>query len=208
MVRSTQFYYLAEACNPRMHRPIELTPADVGYFGCDVMLAGSLYYYRQEILESLAGLDLKVWGYRPGWLVDRLPGRFMGRDVHGDDKVRAALAAKVCLNTLHYGEVDGLNCRAFEIAGCGGFQLISDVPAIAEHFEPDEEIVVFRSVDEMVEKARHYAGHPEAAREIAARGRARAHRDHTYEHRLADILRIALRPAVPLHGAPTHGERQ
>jgi spore maturation protein CgeB len=192
MIRSTQFHYLAEACNPRMHRPIDLSAEDQYRFGCDVMLAGSLYYYRQEILESLADLDLKIWGYRPDWLIDRLAGRFMGRDVHGDDKVRAALAAKICLNTLHYAEVDGLNCRAFEIAGCGGFQLASDVPSMAEHFEPDIEIVTFRSVEELAEKARHFMRNPEAARQIADRGRIRAHRDHTYEHRLVEILRVAL----------------
>jgi spore maturation protein CgeB len=192
MIRSTQFHYLPEACNPRMHRPIELSDLDRRTFGCDVMLAGSLYYYRQEILEKLADLDIKVWGYRPDWLVDRLPGRFMGRDVHGDDKVRAARAAKICLNTLHYGEVNGLNCRAFELAGCGGFQLITETPCLAEHFEPGEEVVAFRSVEELQEKARHYLRHPEAAQRIAQLGQVRAHRDHTYEHRLNEILRVAL----------------
>jgi len=192
MIRSTQFHYLPEACNPRMHRPIDLAPADRGIFGCDVMLAGSLYYYRQEILEALHDVDLKIWGYRPDWLIDRLPGRFMGRDVHGDDKVRATLAAKICLNTLHYAEVNGLNCRAFEIAGCGGFQLVTDAPSMAEHFEPDEEIVMFRSVGDLVDKVRFYLHNPDAAQSIASRGRARAHRDHTYEHRIGDILRITL----------------
>jgi spore maturation protein CgeB len=135
---------------------------------------------------------MKIWGYRPDWLVDRLPGRFMGREVHGDDKVRAALAAKICLNTLHYAEVNGLNCRAFEIAGCGGFQLITAAESMAEHFAPDEEIVVFHSIDDLLEKVRHYLRNPEAAAQIAKRGQERAHRDHTYEHRLRDILRIAL----------------
>jgi spore maturation protein CgeB len=192
MIRSTEFHYLPEACNPRMHRPIELLEADRRIFGCDLMLAGTLYYYRQEILEVLADLDIKMWGYRPDWLVDRLPGRFMGRDVHGDDKVRAALAAKICLNTLHYAEVNGLNCRAFELAGCGGFQMITSTPSIQDHFEPDEEIVAFRSAGELVEKARHYLRHPEEAQTIAHRGRLRAHRDHTYEHRLNEIFRVAL----------------
>jgi spore maturation protein CgeB len=192
MIRTTQFYYLPECCNPRMHRPLPLTSADRDVFGCDIMLAGSLYYYRQEIMEGLTDFDMKIWGYRPDWLVDRLPGRFMGRDVHGDDKVRAALAAKICLNTLHYAEVNGLNCRAFEIAGCGGFQLITAAQSMAEHFSPDEEIVMFHSTEDLVEKVRHYLRNPDAAAQIAKRGQARAHRDHTYEHRLREILRIAL----------------
>lgn len=192
MIRSTAFHYLPEACNPRMHRQIELTAADRDRYGCEVMLAGTLYYYRQSILQQLDGFSVKIWGSKPDWLVDRLPGRFMGRHVHGDEKVRAILAATVCLNTLHYAEVDGLNCRAFEIAGCGGFQLISNVPVLHEHFVPDSEVVSFRSTEELIEKVRHFLRHPEAARTIASRGHARAHRDHTYECRLRELLRIAL----------------
>jgi spore maturation protein CgeB len=191
MIRSTQFHYLPEACNPQVHRPIELTAADRATFGCDVSIAGTLYYYRQEILSQLEGLDVKIWGYRPDWLLDKLPGRFMGRDVHGDDKVRAALASRICLNTLHYAEVDGLNCRAFELAGCGGFQFVASVPVLREHFEPDVEIISYSSIEELKEKAAHFLRNPEQAAAIAERGRARAHHDHNYERRLGEILRIA-----------------
>jgi spore maturation protein CgeB len=196
MIRSTKFYYLPEACNPRMHRPVNISPRDREIYGCDVMIAGTLYYYRQEILlrliQQLIDLDLKIWGSKPEWLLDRLPGRYMGRHVHGDDKVRAALCAKICLNTLHYGEVNGLNCRAFELAGCGGFQMLTRVSALAEHFEPEVEVVTFGSVDELAEKVAYYLRNPEAASDIAARGRLRAHRDHTYDRRLDELLRIAL----------------
>jgi len=195
MIRSTKFYYLPEACNPRMHRPIALSESDREIYGCDVMIAGTLYYYRQEILQQmvqqLEGIRLKIWGSRPDWLLDRLPGRYMDRYVHGDNKVRAALGAKICLNTLHYAEVNGLNCRAFELAGCGGFQMVTRVPTLAEHFEPEVEVATFANVDELIDKTIYYLRNPAAAAAIAERGRLRAHRDHTYEHRLKDILRIA-----------------
>jgi spore maturation protein CgeB len=196
MVRSTKFYYLPEACNLRMHRPIDRSPGDTETYGCDVMIAGTLYYYRQEILRYLIershGIKVKIWGSKPDWLLDRLPGQYMGRLVHGDDKVRAALGATICLNTLHYGEVNGLNCRAFELAGCGGFQMITAVPVLVEHFVPDEEVVAFANVDELVEKTAYYLRNPAEAAKIAERGRLRAHREHTYEHRLKELLRVAL----------------
>ena len=192
MIRSTVFHYLPEACNPRTHRPVSLSEADREEYGCEVMLAGTLYYYRQEILQQLKDFDLKVWGSRPDWLVQRLPGQFMGRYVHGDEKVRAALAAKICLNTLHYAEVDALNCRAFEIAACGGFQLVTHVPVLAEHFEPDVEVATYRSAEELIEKIRYFLKRPEAALDIAHKGQIRAHSDHTYEHRLDELLGITI----------------
>jgi spore maturation protein CgeB len=192
MIKFTQFYYLPEACNPRVHRTVELNSGERKFYDCDLMIAGTLYYYRQEILRQLTDFNLKIWGMRPDWLLSRLKSQYFGKPVFADDKARAVAGAKVCLNTLHYGEVDGLNCRAFEIAGCGGFQLITSVPVLGEHFALGSEIVEFRTTAQLVELIRHYLDHPELAAQIARRGQERAHRDHTFEHRLKEILRIAL----------------
>jgi spore maturation protein CgeB len=192
MIKSTAFYYLPEACNPAVHRSVELTEQEREIYGCEVMIAGTLYYYRQEILRHLSEFDLKVWGLQPDWLTNRLRLRHSGRPVFALDKARAARGAKVSLNTLHYGEVDGLNARAFELAGCGGFQMISTVPVLAEHFEVGTEVIGFTCVEELVELIRYYLDKPDLAAAIATRGQARAYREHTYEHRLREILRIAL----------------
>jgi spore maturation protein CgeB len=191
MISSTRFHYLAEACNPRVHRSIPLSDEDRARYGCDVMIAGTLYYYRQEILKALEEFELKVWGGVPDWLVYQLKGRHMARPVVGEEKVRAATAARVALNSLHFAEVDGLNCRAFELAGCGAFQLCTSRPVLAEHFIPGVEIETFASIGELVEKIRHYLQHPEEAAAIARRGQLRAHQEHTYERRLAEIFAVA-----------------
>jgi spore maturation protein CgeB len=190
MIRSTVFHYLPEACNPKVHRTITLSPQQQAFYGCDVMIAGSLYYYRQEILGLLQEFDVKVWGYTPDWLIYRLHQPHTRREVYCDDKARAARAARVALNPLHFAEVDGLNCRAFELAGCGAFQLCTYKPVLKEHFLPGVEIETFASAEEMVEKIKHYLENPEAADRIARRGQARAYREHTYVHRLAEIFRI------------------
>lgn len=192
MIRSSRFFYLPEACNPRVHRTVALSAEERGRYGCDVMIAGTLYYYRQEILRQLTEFDLKIWGLRPDWLLNRLSSRFFGAPVFADDKARAVRGAKVCLNTLHYGEVDGLNCRAFEIAGCGGFQLITSVPVLAEHFDIGTEIVEFKTAAQLSDLIRHFLDRPELAAQIALRGQQRAHREHTFENRLREIMRIAL----------------
>lgn len=190
MIRSTTFRYLPEACNPRVHRSVELSAEDQVNYGCEIMIAGTLYYYRQEILRQISDFDLRVWGSRPGWLLYRLSGRHQGREVVMEEKAKAMRAARICLNTLNYSEVNAMNCRAFEIAGCGGFQLMSSAPVIAEHFEPGVELVTFDSVEDLLEKIRHYLDNPQQAAEIALRGQQRAHREHTYEIRLGEILRI------------------
>jgi spore maturation protein CgeB len=192
MIKSTSFFYLPEACNPRVHRSVELTLEDRQRYGCDVMIAGTLYYYRQEILRQLTDFDLKVWGSLPDWMLNHLKSQHGGKTILAEEKARAMAAARVCLNTLHYGEVNALNCRAFEIAGCGGFQLITSVPVLSSHFDVGTEVVEFGSTEQLVELIRHYLDHPDLAAKIARQGQVRAHRDHTYEHRLKELLRVSL----------------
>jgi spore maturation protein CgeB len=188
MVTSTQFHYLPEACNPRVHRAVPLSEADRRRYGCDITIAGNLYYYRQEILQQLAAFDVKIWGNRPDWLVSTLDQVHMGREVFGDEKARAVRAARVALNTLHYAEINSLNCRAFELAGCGAFQMITARPVLSEHFVPGVELETFESVGELIEKCRYYVDHADEAASIAERGYQRAQREHTYEARLQVIL--------------------
>jgi spore maturation protein CgeB len=192
MIKSTAFHYLAEACNPRVHRRVELTPEDIVRFGCDVGIACTLYYYRQEILQQLREFDLKLWGSVPDWLLYRLRAPPQGREITMGDKARAARGARISLNTLHFAEIDGLNSRAFELAGCGAFQIVTSRPVLQEHFLPGVEVETFASIGELIEKIRHYLRHPEHAASIAERGQKRAYAEHTYEHRLEEILRVAM----------------
>lgn len=184
-------HYLAEACNPKVHRTVALDRADRERYAADVMTYGTLYYYRQAVLSALEDFDLKIWGNQPDWLVDRLPGRYMGWGVFEEEKCKAVLASSIALNTFHYGEIHGLNARAFEIAGIGGFQLMSESKAAGEHFVVGKEIETYATRTELVEKVRHYLRVPDERAAIAAAGQRRAHGEHTYRHRIETILKVS-----------------
>jgi spore maturation protein CgeB len=183
-----QVHYLPEACNPAMHRPVLPTPEQEALYGCEVTTAASLYYYRSAILESIADFDLKIWGTYLRYYQGPLASRHAGGIVFGDSKAACFRVAKIVLNTLYPTEINGLNARAFEAAGCGGFQLINDSPAISRHFVPGQEIEVFRNLAELREKIRYYLDHDSERLAIADAGARRAQRDHTYEIRLQEIL--------------------
>lgn len=185
-------HYLPEACEPARHRPLPLTDADIREYGCDLAFYGNLYPYRLQLMEGLWGLprDLRLYGAKPApWLCHPLLSRWQGREVYFDEKVKSVLAAKIVVNTSHFGEVRSINARTFEVAGIGGFQ-VADAPAIAEFFEPGREIVTFRGPKELRQVVEHYLERPDERQEIAARGRERAHREHTYAARLSVLLRV------------------
>jgi len=184
-------HYLPEACNPLWHRRTELTEDERQKYGCDLVTASNMYYYRARSLEMFRDYDLRIWGASyPHWLKSPLRRAYQDIYVAEAEKAKAFNAARIVLNTMHYGEIEGVNCRLFEAAGCGAFQIADWKPALPELFEPEREIVTFRTRRELKEKVDYYLARPEERREIAARACARAHRDHTYEKRLEKMFEL------------------
>ena len=68
------------------------------------------------------------------------------------------------------------------MAALGAFQLVSDDPRLGDYFEPGE-IATFKDLDDCAAKIRHFLAHPAERLGIAARGQARARRDHGWERR-------------------------
>jgi spore maturation protein CgeB len=184
-------HLLHECCNPRWHRRVELFEPDRARYATQLAAFGSLHYYRARMLEPFSASDLKIWGaYSPSWIVSPSKQRYMNHFVAEEEKAKAIQAAQVVLNTMGYWEIEGLNCTLFETAGCGGFQIADWKPTMAECFEPEREIVTFRTAQELKEKVAYYLAKPDERQAIADRAYARAHREHTYEHRLREMFRV------------------
>jgi spore maturation protein CgeB len=80
------------------------------------------------------------------------------------------------------------NMRLFEIAGVGTCQLTDYRDNLRSLFDPDTEIVTYRSAAECAERAKWLVNHPAACASIASRGRARVLREHTVAHRAGEFL--------------------
>lgn len=184
-------HYLPEACQPVWHRRVQLTEADRRKYGCDLCTASNMYYYRARVLEIFNEYDLKIWGLDyPRYLDSPLRAHYPGIYVAEGEKAKAFSAAKIVLNTMFYAEIQAVNQRLFEGTGCGAFVITDWNPALPELFEPEREVVTFRTRQELKEKVDYYLAHPEERQGIADRGYARAHREHTYEKRLGRMLEI------------------
>jgi len=142
------------------------------------------------VLQALAGAGLVAWG--PGW--PRGP-------LYGANFVRALAGARVGVNVhQRFGERGdparygtGANMRVFELAAVGTPQLSDAKADIARHFTPDREIVLYRSVAELVDRARALLADDARRRQLAAAARERALREHTWRHRMEELLTVTLR---------------
>lgn len=181
-------YYLAECCNPDFHyleNEIE--------FGSlhNVTIAGTLYPYRASIISQLEqkNINVDIFGSIPRWMDEKWHKQHTNKYIKLEYKRRVFRGSKINLNTLHYSEVEGANCRLFELAGCGGFQLCDKRKIIKSYFKEDEEIVLYESTSELIEKVNFFQNNIEQAEEIANRASKRAHAEHTYEKRILQIFK-------------------
>lgn len=81
-----------------------------------------------------------------------------------------------------------LHLREFEAPMSGALYCTGYSDELAEFFEPDKEVVTYRSVQELLEKTNYFLAHPTQAEKIRRAGYARALRDHTYHKRFTDLF--------------------
>lgn len=178
---------LHEAMNPEWHTPIASQANNA------VVVAGNYYGYRQALAQALMarGVELTLYGPpMPLWAAPELKQRHTGKYIVKRDKALAFGEALACLNSTHLSEGNSLNCRAFEIAGCGGLQLIESRPIVQECFEPGAEVLMYETLDDIMEhldRARHDTAGARRVREAGAR---RALAEHTYRHRLDRLFSL------------------
>jgi spore maturation protein CgeB len=82
------------------------------------------------------------------------------------------------------------NLRLYEATGVGTCLVTDWKENLPELFEPGQEVVAYRSIEECIEKVRHLLSHESERARIAAAGQARTLREHTYQRRMEELLTI------------------
>ncbi|HEY1750143.1 MAG TPA: glycosyltransferase [Caulobacteraceae bacterium] len=206
--------YLPLGYCDEVHRPL---PSDDPRWACDVGFLGGWEPRRERMLRAVAGAveSLKIWGgywdfLRDGrWTLrrqlilsqlaggepyriarDPLLGRaWQGGEVYADDYARALTAGRIGVGFLRQTWPDQHTTRTFEIPACGSLLLADRTEEHQSFFEEGREAEFFSSQEELVDKARFYAGDETARAAIAAAGRARcAKSGYSYVERLRPVI--------------------
>jgi spore maturation protein CgeB len=190
-------HLLHEAMNPLWHRPLATCSSG------EVAVAGNCYGFRQSLVSALVarGEDIALYGGPPpAWSLPEIRRLHRRRYIVREEKSKVFGQALACLNSFSVGEGNSLNCRAFEIAGAGGLQVIEHRQAIEACFENGREVLSFRTLEELkaqLDRARRFPAEAVRIREAGAR---RALAEHTYVHRLNEILALL---GLGKHSLPT-----
>lgn len=184
-------FFLPAAAYPPVHHKL---PDAVHRF--DVCFAGDWGPTLEEILTLLAS-EFNISIFSP-WKKKIKKGSPLFSRIYLDgffspeDMVTIFNQSSIVLNIHgYYGTWDyGTNPRVFEANGCGAFQLSDYKKEIPKLYEPDKEIALYSSMDELKEKLTHYLAHQEKRSQISECGLLRTINCHTYEHRLSEMFSI------------------
>ncbi|HPC82454.1 MAG TPA: glycosyltransferase [Thermoanaerobaculaceae bacterium] len=160
----------------------------------DVFFAGRWTQRRNEAVAALSRVcRVRLHGHagESRWDPPALP------PLDGPAELRAGIAS--ALLALEFAVIDDqpppalgiwrLTNRPQFAAACGVASLIEDHHSLARYFEPETEIVPYRSIPDLVERVMRLVGDPARCAELGRRARARALRQHLWDHRVAVILR-------------------
>ncbi|MCA9090879.1 MAG: glycosyltransferase [Planctomycetaceae bacterium] len=115
-------------------------------------------------------------------------------------------AAKIVFNR---SVRDDINMRVFEGLCSGAMVITNDLAAFGQNdlFCPGEHLVTYRSDQELLDRVAFFLQHPQDRDRIARNGWDHVLRNHTYLHRMQELLRVTARHFANLRTVGGDGSR-
>lgn len=185
-------HFLAAGCDPSIHKPMSAR----GPFRANVVFAGVATTRRERFLTELLEFGLALWG--PGWRKTGLKDYCRGELPNTEDFVRAYAGATVAINIHRAGPEDragdpaGLNRRTFEMAAIGTTQVVDQRADLARHFEEGSEVLTYTTAEELKGQVKRAIQEDKYRDRLSANARQRALRNHTYMHRMTELLKTVM----------------
>lgn len=97
--------------------------------------------------------------------------------------------SKINLNITMRPIQTGLSLRIWDVLGCGGFLLSNYQAEIPEYFEIGKDLDCYESIPDLQNRVQFYLSHEDIRQEIAHNGYEKVKAMHTWEHRIATMLK-------------------
>jgi len=187
--------WLPFACDPEIHKPVNLSQEEFKKYKTDIVFVGSYYSNRAKIFEALADFDFKIYG--SGWSkLDRkspLKSKVMDIKLKPEEWLKIYAASKIVV-VAHYN--DGktpcyqVSPKVYETLACKKFLLVDGQRDLRYLFEDGRHLVIYEDRDDLRKKAEFYLKHSDKRKQIAEEGFREVKEKHTYLHRIKEVLKV------------------
>ncbi|MFB3788678.1 MAG: glycosyltransferase [bacterium] len=147
---------------------------------------------RRHYLEALLDQGLRIFGDND-WAdpahAGQLGACYGGRRLDYATELPALYAsAKININIFHAQCLTAPNPRVYDVLAAGGFLMTTVNSGLEDEFVDGRDLVVFRTREELRERAAYYLAHPRERRAVAESGRERTLASHGYHDRMQRFL--------------------
>ena len=175
--------------DPEVHRPLPWSSELARHYECDVSFVGCWSPEKEErilyLLRRSNGINVRVfgmgWKYACGEFKQRM-GPNLRPGVFGDELAIVYGASKVNLGLLSCAKSeptlrDQTTARTFQIPATKAFMLHEDTPEVRSFFKDGEEVLLFSSNEDLVDKIDFALKEPTLRDAIRERGYERCMRE-------------------------------
>jgi spore maturation protein CgeB len=146
---------------------------------------------KRSASAKLANFDL----FR--YLIDKYPENFHS-PVSDTELISLYSSSQISLGFLEVYDnhdpgkqlIQHLHLREFEAPMSGALYFTGYMEELAEMFEPDKEVVIYRNEHELLDKIRYFLLNSHQAEQIRQAGRKRALSEHTYHNRFKQLFKV------------------
>lgn len=147
---------------------------------------------EQERIRTLTAIsesfDIDLWTLSDTSMIPKIHNR--GGADSSTMMPQIIKCSKINLNMTNRPIKTGLPLRIFDLMGAGGFVISNYQAEIPEHFIPDEDIVLYDNIPDLLDKIGYYLKHDDERCQIAKNGHDKVKEFHSYDVRLQEMFRI------------------
>lgn len=195
------YYFIEELLTPDILKALqERVPVSPNKDGVETASYLYAYYFIARKLAALERQDLlgavsKRFNTRL-YTQNPTPGlpeiHNMGPVDYYDGMPAVFAGSRINLNISLRSIRSGIPLRALDIMGAGGFLLSNYQADFYDFFTPGEDLVLFDSKEDLLDKCAYYLRHDHERRRIAQNGLAQIRAHHTWEIRLNQLFEQVL----------------
>lgn len=193
--RFKKIYWLPFACDPEVHKPMDMDSEEKKRWGSDVSFMGSYYPNRARILEKIDDSDLRIWG--PGWdKLDHnspLKKRATDTQLKPEEWKKIFSSSKISI-AIHFQDGETLchqaSPRVYEALACRSFLLVDDQKDVKSLFQDRKHLVIFKETEDLRQKITYYLDQSDERKKIASQGHEEIVHKHTYLHRMQEMFSV------------------
>jgi spore maturation protein CgeB len=158
-----------------------------------VTFIGSAHGDRKQWIDNLARRGIEVSCFGHGWpsgpvSAEEIPNLLQSSFI-SLNFANAPMTWDGLLPQRH----NQIKARTFEVPGSGSLLLTQSAADLERYYSIDREVVTFTNPDDLANKIRYYLAHPTERDTIAWAGYHRTCAEHTYEHRLSEVIDFTMR---------------